>query len=233
MKTAPWTYVDDVSDPQLSLDEIHHLVNVKRVSEGGALVLSDGKGSWAEFIVSKVSKARTGALYLERQSEIMLDPLPKYPVGVALFMPKLDRLSWALQKMCEVGVDEIQLLSEAFDRRGGKPPSMDRLRRVVREAGAQSRRSRLPLLSESGSLADLINREEVALCDINGGPLRPSHRTLVVGPEAGIKLTHTHCEVVKLPGGVLRTETAAVVSGALMVSLRENLVGEIDQAWRS
>ena len=231
MKTATWSYVDDVSDPYISLDDLHHLVKVKRISQGETLVLSDGKGSWAEFVASKVSRTRNGGLSLERQSEITLDPLPKYPVGVALFMPKLDRLSWALQKMCEVGVDEIHLLSETFDRRGGKLPSMDRLIRVVREAGAQSRRSRLPVLSDMGGLADLINRKEVALCDINGGPLRSSHRTLVVGPEAGIELTNTLSEVVKLPGGVLRTETAAVVSGALMVSLRDNLLGEIDQAW--
>ena len=213
------------------MEDIHHLVNVKRLIEGEGLVLSDGKGSWAEFVVTKVTKARNGGLSLERQGEIVVDPLPRYPVGVALFMPKLDRLSWAIQKLCEVGIDEIYLLKDAFDRRGGKPPSMDRLSRVLKEAGAQSRRSRLPLLDEIGSLNNLIDFKEVALCDFNGGPLRSIHRTLVVGPESGMMSPDKPCEKVKLPGGVLRTETAAVVSAALMVALRENLVGEIDKAW--
>ena len=136
---------------------------------------------------------------------------------------KLDRPEWIVQKLTELGVDRIVLLHAERsvvrwdDARADK--QLGRLRRIAREAGAQSRRVRLPEVSLV-PWAELVVRQGVALADPDGDPLGPDVDTIVVGPEGGF--THEELEavphVVRLSSLVLRVETAAIAAAVLLRS---------------
>jgi RsmE family RNA methyltransferase len=85
----------------------------------------------------------------------------------------------------------------------------------------QSRRAWLP------TIAGVTSFEQVAvapavLADLEGRRLVGSDRTVLVGPEGGWSDAEREfgIERVCLGAGVLRAETAAVVSGAFLASLR-------------
>ncbi len=62
------------------------------------------------------------------------------------------------------------------------------------------------------------------LADAGGRPLAGDDRTVLVGPEGGwTNEEREDREVVALAGDVLRAETAAVVAGAAMTSIRLGL----------
>jgi 16S rRNA (uracil1498-N3)-methyltransferase len=98
-----------------------------------------------------------------------------------------------------------------------------RLRRVVRGAGMQSRRVWLPDVADVTELRSLAAVAKGVAIAVPGGPPPDLARpTILIGPEGG----WTEAELVELPGRaglgpyVLRTETAAIVAGALLVAAR-------------
>ncbi len=155
---------------------------------------------------------------------------PAPPVTVGLAPVKGQRPEWAVQKLTELGVDEVLLLiaERSVVRWEGEKAAATRARleKVAREAAMQSRRCTLPRIDVGVRLAALADRPGVALAH-PGGPAPTLDRPCVlVGPEGG----WSEAEVARAPGFVglgatiLRAETAAVVAGSLLVALRSGLV---------
>ncbi len=104
--------------------------------------------------------------------------------------------------------------------------ALDRLRRVAREAGAQSRRARLPVVDGPVAVADLLGRPGLVLADHGGSgadelPAPPDGRWVVaVGPEGGFDEAEREAlaGVPRLAVGafVLRAETAAIAAAAAL-----------------
>ena len=86
----------------------------------------------------------------------------------------------------------------------------------------QSRRVWLPEVHRVQMLANLMADHTVAFAEPGGAPLDASHHLVVVGPEGGFSHEELHGApaTVSLGESVLRAETAAIVAGTLMVSLR-------------
>jgi 16S rRNA (uracil1498-N3)-methyltransferase len=109
---------------------------------------------------------------------------------------------------------------------------MDRLRRVAREAAAQSRRARLPELRGVWSLAELgatLAPAPLALADPGGSRLHQEVRALVVGPEGGWDESERAMPGtvrISLGPSILRAETATVVAGTLLCALRDGRLGD-------
>ena len=102
--------------------------------------------------------------------------------------------------------------------RAGK--STERLRRVAREAAAQSRRVWLPDVTDVCRLDDvsgLVGGTPVALADAGGAAPGLDRPVLAIGPEGGWDDAERAAfgPGVGLGPNVLRAETAAVVAGAL------------------
>jgi 16S rRNA (uracil1498-N3)-methyltransferase len=143
---------------------------------------------------------------------------------------KGDRPEWAVQKLTEVGVDRIVILSSVrrvvrWDgERAGK--HLDRLRSVARQAAMQSRQLWLPEVVGPQPVTDLASQPGVALAAPGGVPPTLVWPTVLVGPEGG----WAHEEdvmarmTVSLGPAILRTESAAVVAGVLLTALRAGLV---------
>jgi 16S rRNA (uracil1498-N3)-methyltransferase len=219
--SRPHVFVADLDTPELDPGDRHHLERVLRIGAGEELTVSDGNGSWRTCRFGDV---------LEPLDEIRTEPQPAPPVAVAFAPVKGDRPEWAVQKLTELGVDAIVLLTAERsvvrwdgDRAGRH---LDRLRKVAREAAMQSRRVRLPVIEGPLPFATVAGRPGACLAAPGGGPITTRTPLVLVGPEGGWSPAELDADLprVELGPNVLRTETAAVAAGALFVAIRAGLV---------
>ncbi|MGC8480370.1 MAG: RsmE family RNA methyltransferase, partial [Acidimicrobiales bacterium] len=179
-------------------------------------------------------RRRGGLLSLRLVGERFYEAPPTIPVRIATFLPSLDRLSILLAKVTEVGADEIFLIVDRQDRRGGEPAgSLERWRRTVTEAASQSKRAYVPTIHEPMPFEAFLDahRKDAFLCDPAGqvvvGEVRSAGEVrsiAVIGPEAGLSPVEIGLPTARLPGNILRIETAAIIAAALLVVGRERIV---------
>lgn len=233
-------FVGDPSAPVVDSADARHLLDVLRLRPGELVVAADGAGRWAPCRVSPSAGRRSRdvdlADVLVADGPTALEPGPAPPVTVAFAPVKGDRPEWVVQKLTELGVDRIVPLRTArsvvrWDGERGER-TLDRLRKVVREASAQSRRPRLPELTAVATLATLatVAGGQPCLADPGGVPLGPGQVVVAVGPEGGWDDgERSGLPLVGLGPTVLRAETAAVVAGAYLCGLRAGTVAAADQ----
>jgi 16S rRNA (uracil1498-N3)-methyltransferase len=232
---AAQVFVENPVDPHLAEDEIHHLSKVLRLREGEEVVVADGRGAWARTRWNgdaAVEPFRDGA-GLGGDGSVQHEPRAEPVLTVAFAPVKGERPEWVVQKLTELGIDRIvPLLSERSIVRwtGARGQStVQRLRRVAREAAAQSRRVWLPEVGETLRFADLPSLGhpgDVVLAQLSGDRPTAAQHVVAVGPEGGWSSAELASGLPTVGFGlsVLRAETAAVTAGALMASLRTGTV---------
>jgi 16S rRNA (uracil1498-N3)-methyltransferase len=229
--------VDDPGQPVLSEEDERHLGRVLRLRKGEEVIAADGRGRWArtvwrgtaalEPVTAEPGVAGDGSVQSEARAE---------PALTVAFAPvKGERPEWVVQKLTELGIDRIvPLRSERSVVRwtGARgQASVEKLRRVAREAAAQSRHVWLPEVRDTvpfAELAALGGEGEVVLAQLSGDRPNLDQRVVAVGPEGGWS-THELASGLPTVGfglSVLRAETAAVTAGALLASLRTGTVAE-------
>lgn len=214
----------------LSAEDAHHAIRSLRLHPGDRFTSSDGRGGLARCRVVRASGLLLEGEVEERVGESRPAPL----LRVLLSPPKGDRLTWAVQKLTEVGADEIVLVEAARSVRRWKGERAhrvgERLGAVAREAAKQSRRRFLPevrgpirwgdALSEAlrdGPTVVLWERADEGLLGLLPED-PPEALGLVVGPEGGISdvaaaaAADQGAVLASLGPNVLRTETAAVAA---------------------
>jgi len=222
----PFALVDDLVTLEMSRELSHHLGVVRRLRVGAELFVGDGAGSFRAVKVDAVQPR----VHLVPLSDIQTRQRETPSLGIAMFLPSNERLSWAVQKLTEVGIDRIHLLSDAGDRRGGvqiSAASLDRLDRIAREASQQSERLWLPELTPPREAQEFFGDSGsggVAILDPDGGPLPAGVTTLVVGPESGVVISPESIPRVSLGLPILRIETAAVAGAVVLAALRASLI---------
>jgi 16S rRNA (uracil1498-N3)-methyltransferase len=209
--------MDDVEDPVLSADDRHHLSRVLRLRDGDALTVCDAAGRW---------RPASFGDRLVAAGDVVEVPPPAREVAVGFALIKSGRPELVVQKLTELGVDRILLLSAErsvvmWDE-GKAAVQLHRLTRVVREAGMQSRRVRLPVLEPLRQASVVARDLTVAMAEPGGSGLDGDVGVLLIGPEGGWTETELgDRRRVGLGSTVLRAETAAIAAGALMVALRD------------
>ena len=209
-----------MEEPVLSTDDRHHLSKVLRLRDGDPLTVCDAAGRWRP--------ARFGNR-LEPSGDVVEVLPPAREVAVGFTLIKSGRPELVVQKLTELGVDRILLLAaerSAVRWDDGKvADNVERLARVVRESGMQSRRVRLPVLESPQRVLVAAQGPGVAMAEPGGSGLDGDVGLLLIGPEEG----WTAAELgdrrrVGLGSTVLRSDTAAIAAGALMVALRDGRV---------
>jgi 16S rRNA (uracil1498-N3)-methyltransferase len=213
--------------------EGRHAATVTRLGVGAHLLLTDGVGHRAEAVVQRVE---TGALQLRlQQISHELQPSSRFVLIQAL--AKGDRDEQAIEAATELGVDEVvpwQAARSIVIWRGERTAkSLRKWRSVVLAATKQSRRSRVPTVSEPADLRSVIRRiEQAALAlvlheeaelPLSGVELPTSGDVvLMVGPEGGIApeeltaLVAAGAVAVRLGPHVLRSSSAGPAALAVM-----------------
>lgn len=215
----PLVFVADIERPELDGDDYHHLSRSLRIRGGETITVCDGMGRWC--------LARFGQRPVP-ESDIVVEPAGRrWGVGFALV--KGDRPELVVQKLTELGVDVIlPVITERTVVRwtGDKIDKHHRRHgRIAREAAMQSRRVRLPRVERAQPLSQALDRyPQAMLADPAGSPLvvpdgDAAMPLVVVGPEGGFSAEELAGRpTVRLPGGILRTETAAIAAGVLLAT---------------
>ncbi|QKW19519.1 16S rRNA (uracil(1498)-N(3))-methyltransferase [Kitasatospora sp. NA04385] len=239
--TAPVFVVDDLTGTapgatvRLDGPEGRHAVAVKRLEPGEALTLADGRGRGADGTVAALhGKDALDVLVTAVREE----PAPAPRITVVQALPKGDRGELAVETMTEAGIDAIvpwaasRCITQWKGERGAK--ALAKWRATAREAGKQSRRLRfpevrdavttrqlLPLLAAAGFAAVL--HEEGALPLATAQLPADGEIVLVVGPEGGVSpeeiaaFAEAGAAPYRLGRSVLRTSTAGVAAGSLLL----------------
>jgi len=236
-------FVDDLEQPVLAPDDDHHLTDVLRLRQGDVVVASDGRGSFrlCRFVPGSRDRNNRGgrraatapastSLEVDGPTVRRLAPEPQLTVGFALM--KGDRPELTVQKLTELGIDRIVplLTDRTVVRVHGDDASRrgERLRRVAREAAAQSRRLFLPAVLDPVPIRQFVESSAATpvLAEPGAGSLPLGTCCILVGPEGGWTDTELSAATatVGLGTGILRAETAAIVAGALLSMLRAGAV---------
>lgn len=217
--SAAHVFVDDLAAPALSDADLHHLSNVLRLRDGESVSVSDGAGGW------RMCEWRDEALRIA--GDIATVAAPSSRIGVAFVPVKGDRSEWTVQKLTEIGVDDIMVLAptrRSVVRWSNIDKQLDKLGVVAREAAMQSRRTHLPTVTGLVPLADALTRPGAVVADPLGAELAggPLPALVVVGPEGGFDPEELPAAVarVTLGGTILRAETATLVAATLLVAQR-------------
>jgi 16S rRNA (uracil1498-N3)-methyltransferase len=231
--SEPLFFVERVPDPwetvDLTPEDTRHALRALRLRDGETVALSDGNGRMGRGVVAGRSAGRASI----RVEEVGRVDRPSPSVSVALAPPKGDRLSWAVQKLTEVGVDRIVLLSSERAVRvlGNGDAGLDRQRAVAREAAMQSHRPFLCEVLTGDPLDDIEPEGTRVLLDPSGDvsvadalPEAATEVELLIGPEGGWtdlerkRAGESGATIARLGPSILRTETAAMVAATLALA---------------
>jgi 16S rRNA (uracil1498-N3)-methyltransferase len=215
--------------------EGHHAVSVRRLRAGERVVVADGGGGGVRGEVLDATKAGLRV----RVDELLDEPAPAVRLVVAQALAKGDRAELAVEMLTEVGVSELvpwqasrsvaRWSADRVDR------GLTRWRSTAREAAKQSRRLRVPTVSDPVATKALVERlaaadlalvlhedatEPIAAVDLPAG----GEVVVVVGPEGGISpeelaaFAAVGARTVRVGDHVLRTSTAGVVALAALLN---------------
>jgi 16S rRNA (uracil1498-N3)-methyltransferase len=220
VKAVAQVFVDDLQTCEMSPADLHHLHRVLRLQSGESVIASDGRGSWREC------RFAGPPTWLEAVGERRHSERPSPLVTVGFVPVKGDRPEWVVQKLVEIGVDQVIVLrsERSVVRWEGDrgDAAVARLGKIAIQAAAQSRRSWIPEVSGVTGILEFAEAQPVALAE-RGGSAPDLGFPVCVGPEGGWsdqELRAAH-RLVGLGDGVLRAETAAVVVGSLTCALRD------------
>jgi 16S rRNA (uracil1498-N3)-methyltransferase len=234
---AAMVFVPDPDAPVVDGADLRHLLDVLRLRAGEVVAASDGAGRWvpcrvaADAVAAGSRRADPGAALVPDGPRRQVSRW-RPELTVAFAPTKGDRPEWVVQKLTELGIDRIVPLRTARSvvrwegDRGDK--AVERLRRVAREAAAQSRRAWLPLVTDVCRLEEVAGAAgaPAALADPGGSAPGLDRPVVAVGPEGGWDdgERRSAAATVGLGPTVLRAETAALVAGTLLSSLRCSVV---------
>jgi len=206
----------------------HHLGRVLRAQPGQLYELSNG---------ARVHLARIEKVSRDRVEFALLEELPSHQaslnVALLLSVVKFDMFEWAIEKATELGVTTIVPVAAARTEKAllaAAPKRGERWKKILLEASQQSRRVRVPLLSEiqkpesvfassnEGVRVLLSERGEISPMRKVLEGLRATKAYLAIGPEGG--WTDPEFEAARRNGFqeaslgrfILRTETAVIAA---------------------
>ncbi len=204
--------------------EAQHLSKVMRAKPGDEVTLFDGCGAEFSARIDAVSRSEVELAVIERHDVDRESPR-RITIGVAL--PKGDRQRWLVEKLVELGVNELVPLVTARSVAQPNGKALDRLRRAVVEASKQCGRNRLMVIGEATDFATFVATHDQASVRIIAHPSIDqssefdwseaiTDAAIAIGPEGGFAddevAQAVQCEwrTVDLGARILRTETAAV-----------------------
>jgi 16S rRNA (uracil1498-N3)-methyltransferase len=226
------------ADAEVDLTALHHqLAHVLRAAPGDRILLLDGRGQAYLTEVRQIDRRCAAGVVVAVQAA---PPEPALRLTVYQCVIKADRLEWVWQKGTELGVTRfVPVISR---RTGVRPPALAgktrRWESILREAAEQSRRGILPVLDAPLAFETAVQAAqgvrlllwEAALgrpglpAVLGAAALHGAEVSLLIGPEGGLEADEVAVaeaagwQVVSLGSRILRAETAALASVALVMA---------------
>lgn len=220
----------------VSGQEARHLITVRRVKPGDEINLFDGSGANYTARVEAVRDGElSGTIIGETQSH-----KPAISINLYQSVPKGERLDWLVEKAAELGVNSIiPIEAQRSVVKGISANKLDRWRRLSQAASKQCGRSDImavydpmqisdALQAVSGKALNIIPWESENAKSISGLAKDIASAKIVnifIGPEGGFTIreidrAREHWIIpVTLGARILRVETAALLSAALVMAV--------------
>lgn len=233
MKETRFFYVPDAaSESFLPEEESSHALRVLRMQAGDEMFLMDGAGTYYKAVVTGTTRHECG---YEITAVMPQKPQWAGHLHIAMAPTKMmDRTEWMLEKVTEVGVNEISLLNCMNSER--RVVKAERLERILVSAMKQSRKPWKPVLNGMTPFGQFVSkplagRKFIAHCHPEIpraylfdelGKAGAADATVLIGPEGDFSMEEVREAVglgfvsVHLGESRLRTETAAVVASVMM-----------------
>lgn len=211
----------------LDPEETRHCTKTLRKKLQDTISFTDGCGGLYEGIIVEISKK---SCTIEISQQLVSNDNKNFRLHLAIAPTKnINRLEWFLEKVTELGIDEISLL--LCQRSERKRIRLDRLEKIILSAAKQSIKSTFPKLNDLIPFKDFIEQQQaaykaIAHCNSNDLPhlQQQLHQTpsedlvLLIGPEGdfseeevALALEHGF-EEISLGKSRLRTETAGIIA---------------------
>jgi len=231
----------NIRSPYIFLEgeEHHHLSHVSRIKPKEKVWLFDGQGRSFLARVEEIEKGKTKLFILERRE----GEEAKGNITLAQAIIKSKSMEFVIQKSAELGITSFipVITSRSIVKIEGKVEiKLERWQKIAREAVKQCRSSWVPFILPPHPLKKLIKETEAErkflLSENRGKYLKeillkswesrkekfPSSILILIGPEGGWTeeeeeyILNNGFEAVSLGKSILRTETAALCSLALI-----------------
>ncbi|MBC6409730.1 MAG: 16S rRNA (uracil(1498)-N(3))-methyltransferase [Ekhidna sp.] len=206
--------------------EAKHCIQVFKHKVGDELLILDGVGGMYKSKIINISKKVCEFEILASETII-----PKsFKIHLAIAPTKnTNRMEWLVEKLTEMGVDEISLIQTKNSER--KKIRMDRLEKKVLSALKQSKNPFLPKLNDLIAIDSFLSEhhsQKKLIAHVNpghnyiryiGDSIDPGEDTLIlIGPEGDFTETEidlalkNEFQLISLGPNTLRTETAGLVA---------------------
>ena len=218
-------YVNGINhgERQLSEEEARHCVQVLRHQSGDEITIFDGVGGVHRSVLTSVSKKVCKFEIIESQ----LTPRKPFRIHLAIAPTKnADRMEWLIEKLGELGVDELTLIKSTHSER--KQLRLDRLEKKAISAMKQSGFPYKLIINELKPFSDFMKEDPseakfIAHVDsahkhlaekLNAG----ATTSILIGPEGDFSKEELELakrngyQPVSLGRNTLRTETAGLVA---------------------
>ena len=218
-------------------EDAKHLGGVLRAKEGDIVEACDGRGRDYSCVIKEVGKTE---ILMEIESARPTESEPKTKITLFQGLPKADKMELIIQKCVEIGVWRIVPVAaeRSVVRLEGKDAGkkLERWRKISLSAAKQSGRGIIPEIGEIVSFKEAV---KMAACfdgaaipyekeEKNGikeyaNSFDGSSLGLFIGPEGGFDdreiefAVKNNISPVTLGKRILRTETAAMVSAAILL----------------
>jgi 16S rRNA (uracil1498-N3)-methyltransferase len=227
--------VDTGHEVEVTGDEAHHAVAVRRLRVGEQVVLTDGAGTSALGEVASTGKR----VFVVTVTAVSCVEPPEPAVTVVQALPKGDRGELAVEMLTEVGVTTVvpwaASRSVAVWRGERAAKSHAKWSATAREAAKQARRAWFPTvtpLATTDEVAALLVAADLAVVLHEEASEPVAHLdvpasgsiVVVVGPEGGLSedelaaFAAAGVRPVRLGAEVLRTSTAGVAAVAALLA---------------
>jgi 16S rRNA (uracil1498-N3)-methyltransferase len=214
-------------------EESKHIIKVLRKKESDILFVTNGLGFIfkTEITLASDSKCTVNIISFEKQEP------NKFHLHLVVAPTKMnDRYEWFLEKVTEIGIQEITpIICEHSER---KVIKTDRFQKIIESAKKQSLHYYIPKLNEPIAYKEFLKKEFtgqkfIAHCEETGKKsLKKELKInedvlLLIGPEGDFSVKEIQMALdnkyiaVSLGKTRLRTETAAVVACHSVVLLNE------------
>ena len=227
-------FVDDLpttvgSSYEFANDDANHAIRVLRMQEGAEFMLSDGKGAWSQVVATEVKKKSMQVQILDSGFQ---DPLAT-TITVVQAIPKGDRAKEAIELLTEAGVDRIvPWLSTRSIGKGSEKFAI-----TAREASKQSRRFRIPEVTDMATTAQIceaIKVSDLAIAFHESATTKLSdqvsshnveHLLIIIGPEGGLTdeeidaFTQAGAKVALMGRPILRSAHAGIAAVSAVSAL--------------
>ena len=227
-------FVDDLPTTvgglyEFANDDANHAIRVLRMQTGAEFMLSDGQGSWSQVVATEVKKKSMQVRVIDSGFQ---QPLAT-TITVVQALPKGDRAKEAVELLTEAGVDRIVPWASA--RSIGK--GSEKFAITAREASKQSRRFRIPEVTETATTAQIceaIKISDLAIAFHESATSKLSdqvsshnveHLLIIIGPEGGLTdeeiaaFTDAGAKVALMGRPILRSAHAGIAAVSAVSAL--------------